>query len=135
MKIREATIRDGESCLRLSQQEKEHYWSKQNFLRSVKDEDVVLMVAEEEGRVIGYSLGFVIPTKRIEALLHETRVDLRFRGEGIGTKLVDAVCEGLFSLGVDVVYAMIAPKHKLFYIGSCYFKETGKWVEVARKRG
>ncbi len=134
MKIRTAALGDEESCLRLSQQEKEHYWSKEDFQRSVKDKNVVFVVEEEEGRVIGYSLGFIIPTKRIEALLHETRVDLEFRGQKVGTKLVDAVCKALFSRGARVIYAMIAPKHKPFYIKSCCFKETGDWIEVARRR-
>lgn len=83
---------------------------------------------------MGYSLGFIVPTKRTEALMHETRVDLKCRGKKVGTKLVDAVCKTLFSQGVEVIYAMIEPKLKPFYINSCKFKETGKWIEVEKRK-
>ncbi len=134
MIIRKAALGDVESCFHLSRQEKEHYWTRQDFKDSVRDKDVVFLVAEEKERVIGYSSGFIVPTKRTEALMHETRVDVNYRGKRIGTKLVDTVSKALFSRRVKIIYAMIEPKLKPFYINSCKFKETGKWLEASKKR-
>lgn len=134
MKIRKAEIKDINRCIKLSHQEKEHYWSKKDFHDAVKNKDVEFYVAEHNEKIVGYSLGFIVPTKRDEALLHETKVDIKYRGKKIGTKLVNKICKKLFSRKLKTIYAMIEPELKPFYIKSCKFKETNKWIEVSKKK-
>lgn len=136
MIIRKARTADIEDCLRISRQrdEKDKYWLKEDFLKNIKDKYAVFLVAEEKGRVVGYCIGYIVPTKRTEAMVHETRVDLDYRGRHIGTKLVNAVCKALFNKNAKEVYALIEPKVKSFYINSCKFKQKGKWLEASKEK-
>jgi len=134
MKIRKGKMSDSKGCFSLCKQDKDTYWKVNDFQKSVRDKDVVFLVAEENGEIIGYVLGFVVPTKRIEAMVHETRVDKNQRGKKIGTKLVDAFCKELFQLGVKTIYAEIEPELLKFYRDSCKFKESGKWLEVVKTK-
>ena len=64
-------------------------------------------------------------------MIHESRIDLNFRGKKLGTKLVNEFCKEAFRKGAKIAYAMIEPELKPFYIGSCNFKETGNWIETS----
>ncbi len=133
MYIREATGKDVDRCLELSSQEDEEYWSQTDFIRSIQNNDALFLVSETEEKVIeGYILGFIVPTKPDEALIHECRTAKEFRGRKVGTSLVDAFCAAMFSKGVQIVYAMIDPDLEPFYIDSCGFGRTGQWIEVSR---
>lgn len=136
MIIRKAKIADIEACLRISRQrdEKDKYWLKQDLIRNVKDKSAVFLVAEEKGKVTGYCIGYIVPTKRTEAMVHETRVDIEARGKRIGTKLVNALCGALFNKNAKGVCALIEPKVKPFYINSCKFRQMGKWIEASKKK-
>ena len=131
MNIRKAKPKDAKPCLNLS---KEKYWQKQDFIRSVKDKDVVFLVAEIDKQVVGYILGFIVPTNRREAMIHETRVHTKHRRKGIGKALVNALCKALFNKKVKHIYAEIEPKHMKFYKGACKFKNSGKWIEVVKSK-
>lgn len=134
MIIRKGKKSDSKNCLKLQKLDKRSYWRSIDFERSVTNKDVVFLVAEEDTKIVGYILGFIVPTKRTEALLHETRVDKRKRRKGIGTKLVSAFCKDVFKKKVKDIYAEIEQKHLKFYRGSCKFKVSGKWVEVVKKK-
>ena len=129
MKIRSAQKKDISACLSLH---KEKYWKSKDFEEAIKKRDVVFLVAEER-KIVGYVLGFVVPTKRNEAMLHETRVHTKERNKGIGTKLVNECCKRLFKKGVNEIYAEIDKEHLPFYRDACKFSVSGKWVEVKRK--
>lgn len=133
MIIRKGKPEDAEACLGIFRLDKETYWEATDFEKSARDNDVVFLVAEENRRIVGYILGFVVPTKRTEALIHETRVERRTRRQGIGTELVNAFCEEIFRRGVEVIYAEIEPELLSFYVDACKFEESGKWIEVAKK--
>jgi ribosomal protein S18 acetylase RimI-like enzyme len=94
---------------------------------------VIFLVAEEAGRIVGYVIGFVMPTRRREAMLVETRVNKEDRGRGIGTKLVDAFCREAFARGAKEAEAEVEPQHLKFYRDACNFKDLHKWIEVGRK--
>jgi len=72
----------------------EHYAS---FLASqIDDSRVVLLVAEHEGRVIGYAYGRLeghdyMALRGPAAVLHDLIVDAAFRGRGVGRALVAAM--------------------------------------------
>ena len=136
MIIRKARTSDIQDCLNISRQrdEKDKYWLKEDFLKNIKDKYAVFLVAEEKGSIFGYCIGYIVPTKRTEAMVHETRVDLNYRGRDIGTKLVNALCRALFNKNAKGVYALFEPKVKPFYINSCGFRQTGNWLEASRKK-
>jgi N-acetylglutamate synthase-like GNAT family acetyltransferase len=134
MRIRKAQRKDVDECFRLARQEKEHYWEKKDFYNSLKNKDVEFYVAEENGKIIGFSEAFITPTRRKEALMHETRVDVKYRGKDIGTRLVKAVTNALFKKNVKIISALIKPELKPFYVNSCKFKEIDKWIEASKKK-
>ncbi len=134
MNIRKARLADIKQFIKLSGQEGDKYWLEEDFNNCVKNKDVEFFVAEENNKIIGYSLGFIVPTKRTEALLHETRVHTGHRRKCIGTKLVMTVSDTLFKRGVKIIYAMIESKVLPFYQDSCKFKKSAKWIEVSKKK-
>jgi len=134
MLIRKGTREDSEECMRLFELDNEKYWEISDFRSSAEHADVIFLVAEEDSRIVGYILGFVMPTRRKEAMLVETRVHREERGRGIGTKLVDVFCREAFARGAKEVEAEVEPQHLNFYRDACGFKEVHKWIEVERKK-
>jgi len=133
MFIRKGTKEDSEKCMRLFELDNEKYWEISDFRSSAEHADVIFLVAEEDGRIVGYILGFVTPTRRKEAMLVETRVHKEERGRGIGTMLVDAFCREAFVRGAKEVEAEVEPELLKFYRDACGFKEVHKWIEVGRR--
>jgi ribosomal protein S18 acetylase RimI-like enzyme len=134
MLIRRGTKEDSEECMRLFELDNETYWEISDFRSSAEHADAIFLVAEEDGRIVGYILGFVTPTRREEAMLIETRVHKKERGRGIGTNLVEAFCREAFARGAKTVGALVEPQHLKFYRDACSFKEVHKWIEVSRKK-
>ena len=134
MLTRRGTREDSEACMKLFELDNEKYWEISDFRSSAEHADVIFLVAEEDNRIRGYILGFILPTRRKEAMLIETRVHKEERGRGIGTLLVDAFCREAFARGAKGVEAEIEPQHLKFYRDACGFKEGHKWIEVERKK-
>jgi len=134
MLIRKGTREDSDECMRLFELDNEKYWEISDFRSSAEHADVIFLVAEEDSRIVGYILGFVMPTRRKEAMLVETRVHKKERGRGIGTKLVDAYCREAFAMGAKEVEAEVEPQHLKFYRDACGFKELHKWIEVGKNK-
>lgn len=129
MLIRDTNTNDIENCLNL---DNENYWTKRDFSESIKNKMAIFLVAEDNDIIMGFVIGFIVPTKFYEAIIHETRVDENFRGKRIGTKLVNEFCAQAEEKGVKTVYAMIESALKPFYLDACGFSETGKWVEASK---
>ena len=134
MLIRKATEKDVDSIFDIAISEDEDYWEIEDFDDTVGNKDVIFLVAEKEEKVVGYIIGFIVPTRRIEALLHETRVYPQIRRYGIGKQMVDAFCKEAFDRGVKVISAQVKSEHYTFYVDSCNFEKAGKWIEVVRKK-
>jgi ribosomal protein S18 acetylase RimI-like enzyme len=134
MLIRRGTKEDSEECMRLYELDNEKYWEISDFRSSAEHADVIFLIAEEDSRIVGYILGFVMPTKREEAMIHETRVHKKERGRGIGAMLVDAFCREASARGVKEVEAEVGSQHLKFYRDACGFKEVHKWIEVSKKK-
>ncbi len=132
--IRQASRNDAEDCYRLIQSDGDSYWVLDDLERSTEDLATIFLVAEEKHTVIGYIQGFILPTKRSEALIHETRVRREDRGKGIGSELVHSFCREAFARGSNLVLAEIEPDLLEFYRDSCGFSERGNWIEVGRRK-
>lgn len=130
--IRAGKKRDAEYCLNLTKLDGMEYWNLEDFENAAENDDVIFLVYEDDGEIIAYILGFILPTKETEAMIHETRVHKERRGEGIGTEIVDAFCDRAFEMGADVVIAEIDEELLNFYRDACNFEEGGKWVEVRK---
>lgn len=133
MIFRNALMKDINNCIQIAKQENEDYWNKLDFINSLKNKNTIFLVVEIKSVVIGYITGFIVPTKNNEAMIHESRVDLKHRGQKIGTQLVTEFCKKANQRNVKIVYAMIESKLKPFYINSCKFKKTGNWIETSMK--
>ena len=133
MTIRQARLKDVNDCYSISRQENEKYWKKSDFQSSINDKNSIFLVAEEDDNITGYIRGFIVPGKNDEAMIHEARVSMSYRGNRIGTKLVEKFYKEAFKKGAKVVYALIEPNLKSFYVDSCNFKETGYWIETSIK--
>lgn len=131
MKIRKANLKDAKAC-EIIRKKEEKRWSSIDFSSSVRDRHCIFIVAEEDRKVAGYCIGFVVPTQNKEAMLHETRVAMDQRRKGIGKELVDAFCKETFRQGVRAIYSEIEQKHLKFY-KNCGFKKNAKWIEVKRE--
>ncbi|MCK5038690.1 MAG: GNAT family N-acetyltransferase [Thermoplasmata archaeon] len=134
MNIRKARKEDLRVCLDIDHRDNEYYWKPQDLENSVEDQHAIFLVAEEEQKVIGYIIGFIVPTKRAEAMIHVTRVDIPERKRGIGKKLVDDFCKEAFKRGADIVIAEIVPELLGFYRDVCGLEEKGNWIAVGKGR-
>ncbi|MFP4424389.1 MAG: hypothetical protein ACLFP2_04115 [Candidatus Woesearchaeota archaeon] len=54
-------MKDVDQCIRLAKQENKEYWSRPDFEKSV--ENAIFLVAEIDNIVVGYIIGFIVPTK------------------------------------------------------------------------
>ena len=111
----------------------ESFWKKEDFVNSVKNKDVIFLVAEENKKLVGFVLGMINLVKRDEAYLQETRVNKKDTRKGIGTKLVDAFCKETKKRGVKEIFSEIEKEHVKFYIDSCKFKNRGKHILLIKK--
>jgi len=134
MKIRKAETRDIKKCLELQKLDKEDYWKTLDFVNALKSSFVIFIIAEENNELKGYIIGFMCPTKKTDAMIHETRVNRKERGKGIGKALVDEFCKEAFNRGVKDIYALIEPELSNFYIKSCGFKKSHCWIEAKKSR-
>ena len=134
MKIRKATIKDIGSILNLQKSYNENYWTILDFKKAMRDKKVIFLVAEENEKIIGSVIGFIAPTKKTDAMLHETRVDRNEQGRGIGLRLVNEFCKIAFNKGAKNIYAQIKDEHVKFYVNRCGFKISDEWIEVKKSQ-
>jgi predicted GNAT family acetyltransferase len=132
-RYRKANRKDIMKCLKLQKLDNEDYWTFRDFSLALKDKNTIFVVAQEDGEIIGYAIGFRCPTKRSDVMIHETRVNKIKRGQGIGTLLVDRFCKEAFRKSEDI-YGLIEPELCKFYIKSCKFKKSHNWIEVKKSR-
>ena len=88
------------------------------FLRSqIEDPDASLLVAEQDGRVVGYAYGTIEGTDFMAlrgpaAVLHDLIVDARYRDCGVGRALLDATLAAFASLGAPRVVLSTAQRNE-----------------------
>ncbi len=87
------------------------------FAGELEDEEVVLVVAEDEGRIVGYAYGRLEPRNWNDLLdacgkLHDVYVDEGARGRGAGEALVREVCERLGEMGAPRVVLLTASQNE-----------------------
>jgi ribosomal protein S18 acetylase RimI-like enzyme len=93
----------------------DHYGA---FLGGQLDEpDVVLLVAEQDGQVIGYAYGAIegydyMALRGPAAVLHDLIVDPGYRGRGVGRALLTAMVASLTARGAPRVVLSTADRNE-----------------------
>jgi len=89
---------------------------KKKILKLFKNKDASIDVAEEDGKIIGYSIGIVknypsfINFKKYGEL-YEVSINPKFRGGGIGPKLAKRTLEFFKSKNVEIAEALVDNKN------------------------
>ena len=105
---------DGRRFLPAAANTQELYGS---FLRTqLTDPDGVVLVAEHEGRVIGYAYGTIegydfMALRGPAAVVHDLIVDAEYRGRGVGRALLSAIITALSSHRVPRVVLSTAERN------------------------
>lgn len=91
------------------------------ILKNIKGENTVVFVAEVEGKIVGYSLGWFSQPwayKGKRGYICDCFVEMSYRRRGIGKALVKAMLEWFMAKGVDCVeadvYSNNIPSLKMF---------------------
>jgi ribosomal protein S18 acetylase RimI-like enzyme len=135
VKIRHADEKDLEEIVRLSKKlgrdesamdsmispSPSEFQSPSWILKNIKGENTVVFVAEVEGKIVGYSLGWVSQPwayKGKRGYICDCFVEKSYRRRGIGKALVKAMLEWFINKGVECVeadvYSSNVPSLKLF---------------------
>ena len=134
MKIRKAKLTDIKECSTVQKSDKEgNYWKEKDLQNCINDKHIIFLVAEDERKLIGYVIGFIVPSKKDEAMVHETRVLKKYRGKKVGTLLVNELNKELFKKGAKTIYALIDHKLLPFYRESCKYKKSADWIQMEKK--
>ena len=133
--VRQATDGDISACLEVSVSRKDAFFQERDFLRALKDEDAIYLVAEADGKVVGYIMGYVNPTKNDEVMIQSTMVHADYRNRGVGSMLVKSLADRAFNRGVKHVYAEVEDGPDRFY-ARCGFRKEYEWhsMRLSKKR-
>ncbi len=121
--IRRAAARDIDACLEIQASQRDTTFSRTDYLNSLATSNSIYLVAELEGRVVGFIIGFIVPTKNSEALVHSTMVHSSFTRRRIGLALVRGFLDFAFKQGLMRVYAEVESGPDRFY-EKCGFQKV-----------
>ena len=112
-----------------------------SFLASqISESDVVLLVAEQDGEVAGYAYGGdegydYMSLRGPAGVLHDIVVDPKYRGQGIGRLLLDAMVKALEERGVPRIVLSTATQNET---AQSLFRSAGfrpTMIEMTREAG
>jgi len=93
MLVRVAAAADVPACVEVSASRTDTFFVEKDFLNAINDKDAIYLVAESDGKVVGYIMGYVNPTKNDEAIIQSTMVHASYGNKGIGSMLVKALAK------------------------------------------
>jgi len=130
--IRKAVPEDIPSCLGIEASQGDNTFSGDDFRNSITEPNAIFLVAEQSRQVVGFILGYIVPTRRREAAIHSTMVDKQHEKKGIGSSLVLDFARLAFGQGVELVYAEVETGPDKFY-EKCGFKKSAVWYSMFLK--
>ncbi|MEM2280425.1 MAG: GNAT family N-acetyltransferase [Candidatus Bathyarchaeia archaeon] len=109
------------------------------ILKNIKGENTVVLVAEADGKIVGYSLGWVSQPwsyKAKRGYICDCFVEKSYRRQGIGKALVKAMLEWFKNKGVECVEADIYSNNvpSLAMFKGLGFKEVSKRLRLTFER-
>lgn len=133
--VREGITGDVPACLEASASRGDTFFSEKDFLNALKDKDAIYLVAVLDGKVVGYIMGYVNPTKNDEAMVQSTMVHSGYGNRGIGSMLVKGFAGRAFDRGVKRVFAEVEDGPDRFY-AKCGFEKAYEWhsMRLSRKQ-
>jgi len=131
--MRKAELKDIPFCLEVEASQEDSTFSEHDFRNSITDQDAIFLVAEEEQRVVGFILGFIVPTRRREATIHSTMVHKQHSQKGIGSSLVQNFAKFAFEQGVELIFAEVEEGPDKFY-EKCGFKKASVWYSMLLRK-
>jgi N-acetylglutamate synthase-like GNAT family acetyltransferase len=132
--VRGARQGDVSACLQASASRKDSFFTERDFTNALDDGDAIYLVAEENGKVVEFILGYVNPTKNEEAMIQSTMVHADYGCKGIGSLLVRALADSAFGRGVMRVFAEAEDGPDKFY-EKCRFRRVYEWhsMQLSKK--
>jgi len=110
-----------ETRFRVGSEEQAGFWTKEQLDSWVRSDSDVLLVAEQEAKVVGYALShYHLPTKK--ATFDNLHVNPNYRGLGIGHNLTSELVKALRNQGA-------------FYICTLVESDNNTIVRVLEKSG
>ncbi|HLD56950.1 MAG TPA: GNAT family N-acetyltransferase [archaeon] len=134
MEIRKAITADVKGVHSLLENEKNTSWTVGNFNEATRHKDSIFYVAEKDGKIVGYVIGYICPGKKEDCMLAETRVKESERNKNIGKKLVETFCKGAFARGSKSIYTYATEKHIRFYSKTGFKKSKNQWIEMVKTK-
>jgi GNAT superfamily N-acetyltransferase len=131
--VRPGVDADIAACLDVETSEGNLFFLDGDFRRALVDRNTIFLVAELQSKVIGFVFGFVVPTKRSEAIIHATVVHRSHRNLGAGTALVNGFALEAFNRRVRVIFAEVETGPDRFY-ERCGFRKETVWNSYALRR-
>jgi len=132
--VRKAGLEDMCSCLEVERSQGDDTFSELDFRESIIEPNAIFLVAELDELVVGFVLGFIVPTRKKEAILHSTMVHIQHCGKGIGSSLVRGFVNRAFERGAELVYAEVEDGPDKFY-ERCGFEKTSIWHSMVFRKG
>jgi ribosomal protein S18 acetylase RimI-like enzyme len=78
--------------------------STEQLERIVEDRNIILMVVKDSGKIIGMATLYILPKiGKCNGIIEDVIVDEKYRGQGLGEKLVRALLEEGKRVGVQSV--------------------------------
>ena len=113
MKIRQMTIDDIGAIRAMANaspelavnDEKQAFWGTERLTSWITQGDDVMLVAEHDGLVVGFQITNIHTASKI-GYLSDIVVDQKYRGTGIGSKLLDETVRHMKQKGITYVYAL-----------------------------
>ncbi len=139
IKLSEKLGRDESTADSMVSPEPSEFQSPKWILKNIKGENAVVFVAELNGKVVGYSLGWISQPwsyKGRRGYICDCFVDEPYREKGIGKALIRAMLDWFTKRGADCVEADVysgnIPSLNMFE--SLGFKEVSKRLRLFIKR-
>jgi len=131
--VRKAELGDVPFCLEVQASQEDSTFSEHDFRNSIIDPNVIYLVAEQNQQVVGFILGFIVPTRRREATIHSTMVHRQHSRKGMGSLLVRNFAKHAFEQGAELIYAEVEEGPDKFY-EKCGFKKVMVWHSMVLKK-
>ena len=129
----ESVIRVGKTIPELPADDKNLFWTRNELINWVESKKDVLLVAEKDGKIVGFSLcAHHVPSK--SACWMDVWVKEEFRGTGLAHEMAEITFERLKKMGAEYIYGFIKTDNKASkkFVKKLGFKEGFDFTWVHR---
>ncbi|WP_439025998.1 GNAT family N-acetyltransferase [Haloarchaeobius sp. DT45] len=109
------------------------WYDREELRDQIDDEDVLLLVVEDDGEIVGFSQSELLTNDPLEGRLTWLHVEPDARGRGIGSRLLVRTQEELLDLGAERISSAVLDGNEFgneFYEGHGYEQVGDRTVEI-----